>query len=87
MIATLLTSILKMIRLSDKLTFSRNDSSKFAFSRNNNSKLAFKKNDSNDKINGFDVGRNDIKHTKKSEKLSKLENLSISKKLKSKKFV
>ena len=63
----------------NKSTSSRNNSSRSASSKNNNSKSAFRRNNSDNKVNRFGVGRNDIKYTKKSEKLSK------SRKLKSKK--
>ena len=56
-ITTLLTSILKTTRSTNK-SFSR---------RNNSSKQAFKENNSDGKINRFDGS--DVKHVKKSGKL------------------
>ena len=65
--------MLKIIRLSNKLVFSKNNSNKSVLSRNNNSRLAYKKNNNNSKFNKFDIDRNDVKYAKKSEKLSKLK--------------
>ena len=70
-IVALLTSMLKPTGSPDKLASSRNNSSKSASSENNNSKLAFGKNDGNSEINRFDIGRNNVKHAKKSGKSSK----------------
>ena len=67
-IAAPLTSILKMTRLPNKPAPSRNNNIKLAFNINNNNKLAFKRNNSNSEVYRFGVGRNNIKHAKKSEK-------------------
>ena len=75
--------MLKTIRLFDKLAPSKNNDSKSAFSKNNNNKPAFRKNNGNSKIDRFDLSRNDIKHTKKSGKLSKLRKLKSKKTFKS----
>ena len=71
--------MLKITGLFDKLAPSKNDGSKLIFNKNDNNKPVFGKNNSNNEINRFNIDRNDIKHIKKSEKLSK------SGKLKSKK--
>ena len=73
--------MLKTTRLLDKQAFGKNNSSRFAFNRNNNSKLVFGRNIGNDKIDEFDIDRNSIKYTKKSEKskskkISKFWNLA-----------
>ena len=51
--------MLKIIKLSNKLVFDRN----------NSNRPSFKKNNSNNKIDKFSIGDNSIKYTKKSEKL------------------
>ena len=51
-----------------------------AFSKNNNNRLASKSNDSDNKIDGYGINRNDIEHAKKSEKSSKSRKLSKLKK-------
>ena len=63
--------MLKTTGLLNKPAPSRNNGSKSASSKNNNSKPAFRKNDSNNKVNRFGVGRNGVKHAKKSRKLFK----------------
>ena len=63
--------MLKTTRLPDKPTSSKNNSSKSVSSKNNNSKPVSKRNDSNGEVNGFGINRNDVKHAKKSGKLSK----------------
>ena len=68
--------MLKTTRLPDKLAPSGNNGSKSASSRNNNSRPVFKRNNGNGKVNRFSVSENSMKHAKKSEKLSKSENLS-----------
>ena len=68
-IATLLILMLKVIKLSNKPVFDKNNSSKLAFSKNNNNKLASRKNDSDNKVDGFGISNNGIKYTKKSKKL------------------
>ena len=60
-----------MIGSFDKPIPSKNNGSRSAFNSNDNSKPAFEKNDGNCEVNRFDVGQNDVKHTKKSEKSSK----------------
>ena len=69
-----------MTRLSNKSASNRNNGNKSASSRNNNNKPVFRKNNGNSEINGLGIDRNDMKHIKKSGKLSK------SGKLKSKKM-
>ena len=71
-IVALLTLILKIIKLSNKL----------ASSKNNNSKSASEKNDSNNEVNRF--GNIDVKYIKK---LKKSKKLSKSRKSKSEKLV
>ena len=71
-IAALLTSILKTTRLPDKPALSKNDNSKSAFSKNDNSRPASKRNNGDSEIDGFGVSENNMKHAKKSRKLSKL---------------
>ena len=44
---------------------------KLASSKNNDSKSASKKNNSDNKVNEFDISRNDVEYAKKSGKLSK----------------
>ena len=63
--------MLKTTRLSNKQAFSKNNSSRLASNRNDNSRSTFKKNNGNSEVNGFDIGGNDVEHTKKSKKLSK----------------
>ena len=58
--------MLKIIRLPDKPASSKNNSSKPASSKNNGNSLVFERNDNNNKIRFSD---NDMKYTKKSEKL------------------
>ena len=70
-IAAPLTSILKITRSPDKLALSKNNGSRSTSSKNNDSKLAFRKNNSNNKVNGFGIGKNSIEYTKKSGKLFK----------------
>ena len=45
-----LTSILKIIRSSDKLVFSKNNNSRSAFSRNNNNRPIIGRNNGNDEV-------------------------------------
>ena len=71
-IATLLTSMLKIIRLFDKPSLNKNNGSRSASSYNINSKLIFGKNDNNDKVDKFGVSKNCVEYAKKSRKLSKL---------------
>ena len=63
--------MLKTTGLSDKPAPSRNNNSRLASNRNDNSKPVSKKNNSNDKVDRFGIGKNSIKHAKKSRKLSK----------------
>ena len=63
--------MLKTTRSSDKSASSSNNSRRSASNKNNDSKPAFWRNDSNGEVNEFDVGRNGVEHTKKSEKLFK----------------
>ena len=71
--------MLKITRLSDKLALSKNNNSRSTSSKNENNKPASKKNNDNNKINKFGVGKNNIEHTKKSEKLCKLRKLKSKK--------
>ena len=70
-IAALLTSMLKTIGSLDKPAPNRNDGSKLTFGKNVDGRLASEKNDGDNEVNRFNIGGNGIKHTKKSEKLSK----------------
>ena len=76
--------MLKTTRSLNEPAFSRNDGSRSTFSRNDNSKLASRRNNGNGEANEFGIGRNGMEYTKKSGKLSKLENLSKSGQSKSK---
>ena len=71
--------MLKTIKLSDRPVSSRNDGSKSASSKNNNSRPASKRNDGDGEVNGFGIGDNGVKHTKKLGK-SKGKKLSKSQK-------
>ena len=82
-IAVPLISMLKTTRLFDKLAPSKNNGSKLNFRKNDNSRLIFKRNDGNNKVNGFGVNENGVKHAKKLEKLSKLGKLKSEKTSKS----
>ena len=78
--------MLKIIRSPDKLALNKNNNSRLASIRNNNSKPASRRNNGDGKVNRFGVNRNDVKHTKKLEKLfesgkSKSEKMSKSWKL------
>ena len=66
--------MLKTTRSSNRSAPSRNNTSKLAFCRNNNSRLTFRKNNSNGKVDGFDIGRNSIKHAKKTKNCLSHEN-------------
>ena len=70
-IVALLISILKTTRSPDKPAPSRNDGSRSASNKKDNNRLVFGKNDGNDEVDGFGIGRNGIKHAKKSGKLFK----------------
>ena len=85
-IAVFITSKLKTTAPPNKPAPRKNTGSKSALSSNNDNKPAFRRNNNNDKDDRFDIGRNDIKYTKKWEKLSKLENLSKLRKSKSEKM-
>ena len=63
--------MLKITESPDKLTPSNKNGSKSASNRNNNSRPASKKNNGDGKVDGFGIGGNSVKHTKKSRKLSK----------------
>ena len=63
--------MLKMTESPDELAPSKNNGSRSTSTRNNDSRPAFRKNDDDSEVDGFGVGRNGVKHTKKSGKLSK----------------
>ena len=63
--------MLKTTGSPDKPVSGKNNSNKSTSSKNDNNKPAFRKNNSDGKVNRFGVGRNDVKHTKKSGKLFK----------------
>ena len=71
-IVALLTSMLKRIGSPGKPAPNRNNSSRSVSNKNIDNRLASEKKDGNNKVNGFDVGGNGIKHAKKLRKLSKL---------------
>ena len=63
--------MLKITRLPDKPTLSKNNDSRSVFNKNNNSKPASRKNNDNDEVNKFDISENDVEYTKKLGILSK----------------
>ena len=63
--------MLKTIGSPDKPAPSKNNGSKLAFSKNKNNQPTFGRNNSNSEINKFCIGRNNVKHAKKSRKLFK----------------
>ena len=65
--------MLKIIKLPNKPTSSKNNGSTSTSFKNNNSKPAFRKNNGNNKVNGFSISRNDVEYTKKVGKLFKLK--------------
>ena len=70
-IVTPLTLMLKTTGSPDKPAPNKNNDSRSSSSRNDNSKPASGKNNGNSKVNRYDIGRNGVKHAKKSGKLSK----------------
>ena len=84
-IAAPFTSMLKTTESPDELASCKNNGSKSASSINNNSRPASGRNDGDNKVNGVGVGRNGVKHAKKSEKTSKSRKLSKSGKSKGEK--
>ena len=67
-IVALLTSILKITRLFNKLVSGKNNNNKLAFNKNNDSRSIFEKNNVNNQVNKFSVNDNDIKYITKSRK-------------------
>ena len=65
--------MLKITRLSNKTTSSRNNSNKLDSCRNNNSRQVFRRNNGNGENDGYGIGENDMKYVKKSGKLFKSE--------------
>ena len=63
--------MLKTTESPDKPASSRNNGSRLASNKNDNNRLASKKNNGNGQVDGFDVGRNNVEHAKKSGKLFK----------------
>ena len=63
--------MLKTTRSSDKLIPSRNNGNRSASSKKDDRKPVCGRNNNDGEVNGFSVGRNGIKHVKKSGKLSK----------------
>ena len=63
--------MLKTTKLPDKPASNKNNGSRSTFNKNNNSRLVFERNNGNNKVNGFGISKNRVKHAKKLKKLSK----------------